>query len=87
MLDNREDTDKMLDTTETRGVVGFIPGSLSKPGTDNALKDMKMITMETSTMTRTLLLPASSPNKGMTARENVEVTIQRRTLRPLATSL
>lgn len=46
-----------------------------------------MNTMETSTMIRTLLLPASSPNKGITAKENVEVMIQRRSLRPLATSL
>lgn len=38
MLGNKGDTDKMLDTTEMGGVVSFVPGSLSKSGTDISLR-------------------------------------------------
>ena len=34
MLDNKGDTDKMLDTTEMGGVVSFATGSFSKSSTD-----------------------------------------------------
>jgi hypothetical protein len=52
-------------------------------------QDMKTSTTVTNTTTRAPLLPVSSPTmdrKGMTAKESVGVMIQRKTLRPLATS-